>query len=107
MRTHSLLLRRREATHLSTRENPNMHAANPEEPTTFHLGDLQWKRVQSLSRNLVPRPELCAEMSPAIYSRYFLTSHTSSGSFPTGEVTFQVPQASFGSWASEYQDLCL
>ncbi|MEQ2301707.1 hypothetical protein AMECASPLE_038866 [Ameca splendens] len=34
------------------------------------------------------------EVSPIISSRYLLTSHTSSGSFPPSEVTFHVPRAS-------------
>ncbi|MED6253460.1 hypothetical protein ATANTOWER_030208 [Ataeniobius toweri] len=37
---------------------------------------------------------LCVEVSPIISSQYLLTSYTSSGSFPTSEVTFYVPRAS-------------
>ncbi|KAK0151079.1 hypothetical protein N1851_007770 [Merluccius polli] len=63
----------------------------------------EWKRVQPLSRRLVPEPLLCVEVRPTISSRNFSTSRTSSGSFPTREVTFHVPRASFCSRGSDRQ----
>ncbi|KAK0140496.1 hypothetical protein N1851_022532 [Merluccius polli] len=63
----------------------------------------EWKRVQPLSRSLVPEPLLCVEVRPTISSRNFSTSRTSSGSFPTREVTFHVPRASFCSRGSDRQ----
>ncbi|MEQ2224970.1 hypothetical protein ILYODFUR_012789 [Ilyodon furcidens] len=58
-------------------------------------GTPQWKSVQPLSRRLVPEPEPCVEVSPTISSQTLSTSYTNSGSFPTREVTFHVPRASF------------
>ncbi|KAK0140992.1 hypothetical protein N1851_022012 [Merluccius polli] len=63
----------------------------------------EWKRVQPLSRRLVPEPLLCVEVRPTISSRNFSTSRTSSGTFPTREVTFHVPRASFCSQGSDRQ----
>uniref|UniRef100_A0A3Q3WEX4 Ig-like domain-containing protein n=1 Tax=Mola mola TaxID=94237 RepID=A0A3Q3WEX4_MOLML len=63
--------------------------------------------VQPLSIKLVPEPELRVEVRPTISSRYLSTSRTSSGSFPTRNVTFHVPIASFSNWGSDCQGPCL
>uniref|UniRef100_A0A3Q1CWI0 Uncharacterized protein n=1 Tax=Amphiprion ocellaris TaxID=80972 RepID=A0A3Q1CWI0_AMPOC len=67
------------------------------------LATPEWKRVQPLSRGLVPEPLLCVEVRPTISSRNFSASHTSSGSFPAREVTFHVPRASLCSRGSVRQ----
>jgi len=41
----------------------------------------EWKRVQPLSRGLVPESKPCVEVSPNISSRNFSASRTNSGSF--------------------------
>ncbi|KAK9542918.1 hypothetical protein VZT92_000740 [Zoarces viviparus] len=51
-------------------------------------------KVQPLSRSLLPEPMLCVEVSPTISSSYRSASCTSSGSFPSSEVTFHLPRAS-------------
>lgn len=48
-------------------------------------------RPQPLSRNLIPEPEQCAEVSPTISSWFYSTSCTGSGSYSTKEVSFHVP----------------
>ncbi|KAK0154873.1 putative uncharacterized transposon-derived protein F52C9.6 [Merluccius polli] len=99
--------RRREATFSSTGVNSNILApsrgaisiATPARRLS-PVATPEWKRVQPLSRRLVPEPLLCVEVRPTISSRNFSTSRTSSGSFPTREVTFHVPRASFCSRGS-------
>jgi len=49
----------------------------------------EWKRVQPLSRGLVPGPKPCVEVSPTISSR----NRSASRTFPNREVTFHVPRA--------------
>ena len=71
------------------------------------LATPEWKRVQPLSRGLVPGPKPCVEVSPTISSRNRSASRTSSGSFPNREVTFHVPRASFSSRRSDRQGVCL
>ncbi|KAK0132160.1 hypothetical protein N1851_033046 [Merluccius polli] len=102
--------RRREATLSSTGVNSNTLApsrgaisiATPARRLS-PVATPEWKRVQPLSRRLVPEPLLCVEVRPTISSRNFSTSRTSSGSFPTSEVTFHVPRASFCSRGSDRQ----
>ncbi|KAK0151297.1 hypothetical protein N1851_007562 [Merluccius polli] len=102
--------RRREATLSSTGVNSNTLApsrgaisiATPARRLS-PVATPEWKRVQPLSRRLVPEPLLCVEVRPTISSRNFSTSRTSSGSFPTREVTFHVPRASFCSRGSDRQ----
>ncbi|KAK0156341.1 hypothetical protein N1851_000378 [Merluccius polli] len=102
--------RRREATLSSTGVNSNILApsrgaisiATPARRLS-PVATPEWKRVQPLSRRLVPEPLLCVEVRPTISSRNFSTSRTSSGSFPTREVTFHVPRASFCSRGSDRQ----
>ncbi|KAK0132992.1 hypothetical protein N1851_031638 [Merluccius polli] len=102
--------RRREATLSSTGVNSNILApsrgaisiATPARRLS-PVATPEWKRVQPLSRRLVPEPLLCVEVRPTISSRNFSTSRTSSGSFPTREVTFHVPRASFCSRGSDCQ----
>ncbi|KAK0137955.1 hypothetical protein N1851_025831 [Merluccius polli] len=102
--------RRREATLSSTGVNSNILApsrgaisiATPARRLS-PVATPEWKRVQLLSRRLVPEPLLCVEVRPTISSRNFSTSRTSSGSFPTREVTFHVPRASFCSRGSDRQ----
>ena len=102
--------RRREATLSSTGVNSNIQApsrgaisiATPARRLS-PVATPEWKRVQPLSRRLVPEPLLCVEVRPTISSRNFSTSRTSSGSFPTREVTFHVPRASFCSRGSDRQ----
>ncbi|MEQ2226270.1 hypothetical protein ILYODFUR_025761 [Ilyodon furcidens] len=65
----------------------------------------EWKSVEPLSRRLVPEP--CVEVNLTISSRNLSTSHTNSGAFPTREVTFYVPRASFCSRGSDCQGLHL
>ncbi|MED6271561.1 hypothetical protein CHARACLAT_021549 [Characodon lateralis] len=50
--------------------------ANPTQATSLRATP-EYKRVQPLSRSLVPEPTVCVEVS-----QYLSTSHTSSGSFP-------------------------
>ncbi|KAK0146532.1 hypothetical protein N1851_014139 [Merluccius polli] len=106
--------RRREATLSSTGVNssilaPSRGAISIATPARrlSPVATPEWKRVQPLSRRLVPEPLLCVEVRPTISSRNFSTSHTSSGSFPTREVTFHVPRASFCSRGSDRQGPCL
>ncbi|KAK0137965.1 hypothetical protein N1851_025840 [Merluccius polli] len=101
--------RRREATLSSTGVNSNILApsrgaiiATPARRLS-PVATPEWKRVQPLSRRLVPEPLLCVEVRPTISSRNFSTSRTSSGSFTTREVTFHVPRASFCSRGSDRQ----
>ncbi|MEQ2314062.1 hypothetical protein AMECASPLE_008245, partial [Ameca splendens] len=95
---------RKEATLSCTGVNPNV-------PTpAWRLSPRatpEWKSVQPLSGRLVPGPEPCIEASPIISSQNLSTSHTNSGSFPTREVTFHVPRASFCSRGSDRQPLPL
>ncbi|MED6287489.1 hypothetical protein CHARACLAT_016903 [Characodon lateralis] len=56
---------------------------------------------------LVSEPEPCVEVSPTISSQNLFTSHTNTGSFPTIEVTFHVPRASFCSRGSDRHGLRL
>ncbi|KAK0147744.1 hypothetical protein N1851_012564 [Merluccius polli] len=106
--------RRREATLSSTGVNSNIQApsqgavsiATPARRLS-PVATPEWKRVQPLSRRLVPEPLLCVEVRPTISSRNFSTLRTSSGSFPTREVTFHIPRASFCSRGSDRQGPCL
>ncbi|KAK0155241.1 hypothetical protein N1851_002432 [Merluccius polli] len=102
--------RRREATLSSTGVNSNIQAPSQGAVSIAtparHLSPVatpEWKRVQPLSRRLVPEPLLCVEVRPTISSRNFSTLRTSSGSFPTREVTFHIPRASFCSRGSDHQ----
>ncbi len=74
-----ITLRRREATLLSTVGNSNIVV-----PHT--LGNSGEEQSPALSRSLVPVQMLCMKVSS--------TSCTNSGSFPSSEVTFHVPEAS-------------
>ncbi|KAK0139215.1 hypothetical protein N1851_024142 [Merluccius polli] len=106
--------RRREATLSSTGVNSNIQApsqgavsiATPARRLS-PVAIPEWKRVQPLSRRLVPEPLLCVEVRPTISSRNFSTLRTSSGSFPTREVTFHIPRASFCRRGSDRQGPCL
>ena len=99
---------------LSTGVNPNVQAHSwgaismPTPALRLSLwATPEWKRVQPLSRELVPEPKPCVKVSPTISSPNRSASRTSSGSFPNREVTFHVPRASFSSQGSDRQGLRL
>jgi len=70
---------------------------------------LEKEKVQPLSRSLVPEPVLWVEVSPTVSSWYRSTFRTSSGSFPTSEVTFHAPRTSLRCLGSAHTGprLCL
>ncbi|MED6259386.1 hypothetical protein ATANTOWER_021921, partial [Ataeniobius toweri] len=79
----------------------------PPQVGASHQGQLQSGRVSNPSRRLVPEPEPCVKVSLTTSRWNLSTSHTNSGSFPTREVIFHFPRASFCSRGSDRQGLRL
>lgn len=80
---------------LSTGKYPNIQAPTllyiniPTPATRLSLrAYLEWNTVQPPSRRLVPEAKLCIEASSTTSNPHLWALHTSSGSFPTREVTF-------------------
>ncbi|PWA25445.1 hypothetical protein CCH79_00005356 [Gambusia affinis] len=66
-------------------------------PDASHHGQLQSRSMSSTSQGD------CIQNQSHVLSRNLSTSHTSSGSFPTREVTFHIPRASFCNQGSDRQ----
>ncbi|XP_067451833.1 scavenger receptor cysteine-rich type 1 protein M130-like [Thunnus thynnus] len=89
----------KQVTLLLCRENSNTAALSGGLVSILTLSPLtlsnsRKRRVQLLSRSLVPELVLCVEMSPTKSSWYRSSCCTSSGSFPTREVMLHNPRTS-------------